>query len=82
MRIIDKNHLPEDIIEDEDSFYETTYLLFRDFHLTISDIDEYFVKYHKDISYLDFIDEKFDKLMKYFDNIEDRSVKAMNSTYI
>ncbi len=82
MRIIDKNHLPEDIIEDEDSFYETTYLLFRDFHLTINDIDEYFVKYHKDMSYLDFIDEKFDKLMKYFDNIEDRSVKAMNSTYI
>ena len=42
MRVIDKNNLPQDIIDDETKFNETTFLLYRDHQLVGDEIHQYF----------------------------------------
>lgn len=82
MNIIDKNNIPEDIVNDDERFLETTYFLFRDFQLSAEELDSYFEKYHKDVNIVDFIKNKLESYSNYFHNFEERAVKAANSTYL
>ena len=81
MFIIDKNNIPEEIVEDETRFYETTYLLFSKHQLQADEIDNYFKKYNKQLSLSAWLDKSYD-LKRYFDDLESRSLKANNSTFL
>lgn len=81
MYIIDKNCLPNEIIDDDVRFDETTYLLYHQQQISAEELDDYFQKYHRKISAYEFI-EKSHQIFQYFDNIEERSIKALNSSFL
>lgn len=81
MYIIDKNNIPQEIIDDDIRFDETTYLLFSKQQLPANEVDDYFQKYHKQSNLTELLEKSYD-LRRYFEDLESRSLKASNSSFM
>lgn len=82
MEKLNKMNLPTKIINDEERFYETTFLLGRDLQFQDLDVDEFFKMYHKDMTREKFVKEKFEEISMYFADSKKRMSKMMNSSYL
>lgn len=82
MKIIEKDNIPDDIVNDEESFFETTYFLLQDFKLNIEEMDDYFQRYHINEKSINYLNNQSKKYTIYFEDLEHRSIKAQNSTYM
>lgn len=81
MFIVDKNNIPEDIVNDDARFDETTYLLIHQYQLQVNELEDYFQKYNKPCD-LEGLLKKNHDFKRYFEDLDSRSLKAYNSTFI
>lgn len=81
MIIIDKDHLPLEIVNDESAFDETTFFLLKTNKLLAGDIDNYFKKYHKPLDRKE-LKKKYEQYELYFYEYDKRNAKIINSPFL
>lgn len=81
MHKFNKNTIPEEIVQDDERFQETAYLLLRAEELKEDELQHFFDTYHKDIAAHEFLKRK-KSYYDYFEKIGRRNTKILNSSFL